>query len=262
MFPSFDILGRTFYSYSVMAAVGLLIAGVFICRQAGKRGLDTNRVIILLLLICVGIMAGGHILYGITNFDKLRLFKEVTDVRSFFQTVGTIFGGSVFYGGLIGGAATGFVSARIMKLETKPCMDIIAPGIPLFHSFARVGCFLGGCCYGVECDIGFTYTNSLSAAANGVSRFPVQLLEAGGNVVIFLILWYLLEKGKLRGRLLSLYLILYPILRFLDEFLRGDAIRGFVGPLSTSQFISILLFIVGITTMIIGSRQAKRKEDA
>ena len=36
------------------------------------------------------------------------------------------------------------------------------------------------------------------------------------------------------------------MIRFFDEFLRGDEIRGFVGALSTSQFISLFIVAVGI----------------
>ena len=79
------------------------------------------------------------------------------------------------------------------------------------------------------------------AEANGVARFPVQLVEAGLNFGLFFLLWTLLRKRRLPGRLLLLYLLIYPTYRFFLEFLRGDAIRGFLLGLSTSQVISLLL---------------------
>lgn len=78
---------------------------------------------------------------------------------------------------------------------------------------------------------------------NDVERFPVQLLEAALNLGLFFLLYYLLNKGKLKGGLFALYLGLYSVIRFLDEFLRGDAYRGFFLGLSTSQVISIILFL-------------------
>ena len=74
-----------------------------------------------------------------------------------------------------------------------------------------------------------------------MNRFPVQLFEAGFNLVLFLVLWLLLSKNRLKTHLLSVYLIAYPIGRFGFEFLRGDEYRGFLFGLSTSQFISILM---------------------
>ena len=49
-------------------------------------------------------------------------------------------------------------------------------------------------------------------------------------------------------KLIFIYMLVYPIVRFTLEFFRGDTIRGFLFGLSTSQWISILLF----TTAVIG----------
>ena len=68
---------------------------------------------------------------------------------------------------------------------------------------------------------------------------PVQLYEAAGCVLLFLLLDHLTDRGWPGGRLLALYLALYAVFRFLLEFLRGDAVRGSLGPLSTSQVISL-----------------------
>lgn len=43
----------------------------------------------------------------------------------------------------------------------------------------------------------------------------------------------------------------YSVGRFILEFFRGDLIRGNVGRLSTSQFISIFICIVGIVMVIV-----------
>ena len=54
------------------------------------------------------------------------------------------------------------------------------------------------------------------------------------------------------------YLILYSLGRFMIEFLRGDMIRGEVGPFSTSQFISIFIFLIG--AWLIHNRQQKEEK--
>ena len=45
---------------------------------------------------------------------------------------------------------------------------------------------------------------------------------------------------------MGVYLIVYSIMRFCLEFVRGDAIRGGFLGLSTSQWISIVLLPLGI----------------
>ena len=64
-------------------------------------------------------------------------------------------------------------------------------------------------------------------------------------------------RKKLSGKLMYVYLLSYAVIRFLDEFLRGDKIRGFVGPLSTSQFISVLMFVT--VTVILIVKAVKKK---
>jgi prolipoprotein diacylglyceryltransferase len=84
-----------------------------------------------------------------------------------------------------------------------------------------------------------------------VNRFPVQLLEASLNLLLFAFLVILLKKGVMKGNLMWIYGSIYPVIRFFDEFLRGDAIRGFVFGLSTSQWISIFVFVLSVTMIII-----------
>lgn len=250
MFPYIDIFGKHISTYAIMALIGALISGYIACRMTKEKGYDDNNTIILLLISTIGVFLGGHILYGITNINKLYLFiihiGNTPDLDTFIGVIGDIFGGSVFYGGLIGGITAGAIYIKKKKLPLGIFSDIGATIIPLFHFFGRIGCFLVGCCYGVESKIGFTYTHSLSETANHVNRFPIQLVEASFNLCIFFLLYYLLKKNIMKSKLLGLYLVIYPIGRFIFEFFRGDEYRGFIFGLSTSQFISIILFGLGL----------------
>ena len=250
MFPFIVIFGKKISMYMIMSVIGILTSGYVACRLTKKRGYDDNQMIVLLLIAAIGVFFGGHILFGITNINKLYLFiihiGNTPDIKTFFLALADIFGGSVFYGGLIGGMIAGFIYIKKKKLPVKIFVDIATIIIPLFHFFGRIGCFLVGCCYGVESHIGFTYHHSIVESANHVNRFPIQLLEASYNIILFCLLLYLYNRHKLKGKLLGLYLILYPVGRFIFEFFRGDEYRGFLFGLSTSQIISLLLLIFGI----------------
>ena len=261
MFPSFDLFGRTINMYPVMAVTGLLISGAYACRIARKRGYDDNVMIMFLLIAGVGLLAGAHILYGITNIryiiTLLRTgFSGIDSVGKLFDVLAFLFGGSVFYGGLIGGTIAAALYAKRKNLDFREYSDMASPAVPLFHSFGRIGCFLGGCCYGVESRFGFTYTRSLIESANHVSRFPIQLVESLYNVALFLILSKLLARGTMKFRLFPLYITLYTAGRFVLEFWRGDEIRGHIFGLSTSQFISILLFATAIVVLAAQNRSS------
>lgn len=261
MFPSFYVLGRQLNSYAITAIIGGLLAGFYCCRAARKRNIDSNNVISMLLWSALGVLIGGHLLYGITNFDLLVTFikniAKYPSIRQAFHDLNIIFGGMVFYGGLIGGTAAAAIYLRIRKLNYRAYFDVMAPGIPLFHLFGRIGCFLGGCCYGIECTFGVTYTASPFPEANGVSRLPVPLIGSFLNLMLFLLLSALYAKNKCRGELLNLYFIIYPVGRFILEYFRGDSIRGFIGGLSTSQLISIIVFVTAVVYYIWKYKRSK-----
>ena len=261
MFPYFVLFGKHISMYTIMALIGVLVCGYIACRVTKERGYDDNNMIVLLLISGIGVAIGGHILYGITNFNKLSMFLRhignTTSIKAFFDAIMDIFGGSVFYGGLIGGMIFGYLYLKKKKLPIGEFTDIAAPNIPLFHFFGRIGCFLVGCCYGIESEIGFTYDHSLIESANHVNRLPIQLIEASYNLCLFAILFYLFKKNKMKHKLLGLYLFLYPIGRFIFEFFRGDFYRGFLFGLSTSQIISIGLFIFSLYLLFIKKDEEK-----
>ncbi|MBO4219732.1 MAG: prolipoprotein diacylglyceryl transferase [Clostridia bacterium] len=253
--------------YGLMGCIGALAAGIVGCRLCRKRGLNDNDYIITLLISAAGVFVGASLLYAITNYRYFPLLFRTSSLEEFWNVLTAIFGGMVFYGGLIGGVAAGIITVKVKKYPAREFLDISAVIIPLFHAFARVGCFLGGCCYGIECEIGFAaHGNPLIQDINDVVRFPVQLLESGMNLLIFAVLLLLYRKslsGKfLYGKLIYFYLIMYSTVRFSDEYLRGDSIRGFLLGMSTSQFISLILIVLSSLTLIILRFRKNGRSDA
>ncbi len=253
MFPFIDFFGRRIGSYALCAIAGLFLS-VFCVYRLGKRyNIAFEELILVILAAAGGMAAGGSLLYGLTNTKELiLLFRSIgaITIGEFFSGLLSCFGGMVYYGGFLGGATAVWIYSRAAKnIPKEPIMDLYAVCVPLFHVFGRIGCFLGGCCYGIESSIGFLIEdNPLSPGFNGVRRFPVQLLEAGLNLMIFFVLLAVYRSGKFKQKLIYLYMLIYPPIRFLLEFLRGDTIRGFLFGLSTSQWVSVILltFSLGI----------------
>ena len=80
-------------------------------------------------------------------------------------------------------------------------------------------------------------------------------------MIAAVLLWYS-GKNPSKGKISMLYLMLYSAGRFLVEFTRNDN-RGFVGVLSTSQFIGIFTFIVGAIMyfLVLPLRDKKRQKE-
>lgn len=249
MFPYFTLFGKVIGSYALISIIGLIVCCIVTVRLGKKYKIELEDIILAAVAVGIGLILGGHILYGITNIDDMIAEFQSSDALTFHQ-VWTIlvsaFGGMVFYGGFLGGLLGLSVFARFSSCNSREYFfDLYAVITPLFHVFGRIGCFLGGCCYGIESSFGFTVTgNTLVPELNGVCRFPVQLVEAACNLVLFLILLILFHSERHSKRLTYIYMLMYSPIRFCLEFLRGDAIRGIWMGLSTSQWISLILFVI------------------
>lgn len=259
MFPSITVFNKTISLYNIMTIIGIVFCLLYVIMLCKKKKINDNQIIKIFLIGFIGVFIGGHLLYALTRFDLIKMFiskiDRVDSFSLFINCMFEIFGGSVFYGGLIGGLIASYIYIKKQKLNIDVVSDLCAPIIPLFHMFGRVGCFLTGCCYGIESKIGFTYKNSMMELANGVNRFPIQLVEATYNLMLFIVLTIFYKKGKFKGKLIYIYLILYPIGRFILEFFRGDSYRGFIFGVSTSQFISILLLAFSIIMLMKKSKR-------
>lgn len=168
--------------------------------------------------------------------------------------------GIVFYGGLIGMLITYVCCIRSPLIRDKDyhVLDVLAVTMPLFHTISRVGCFLGGCCFGKQSDsvIPVLYTTIENGVVTTEQRIPIQLIEAAFNLCLFLYLLYLLSKQSWRKEhILYKYLLIYSVGRFLLEFGRGDTVRGLICGVSFSQVISVMIWLFVIRMVI------KNKED-
>ncbi len=236
------------HGYGLMIAIGVWAALLIGERRANKRGLSGDVLYPLTLVCAVGGFLGAKILYCIVEW---RLF--LSDPLACLSS-----NGFVVYGGIIAGVFAGWLFCRLRKLPFWKYFDIVLPSVAVAQAFGRIGCFLAGCCYGAETDawygIAFSHSNF---APNGVKLIPTQLISSAGMFAIAGILFLYARKKRKPGKVGALYLILYSVGRFFVEFLRGDY-RGEVWIFSTSQFISVLMLILGILVMIAAERSAPK----
>lgn len=170
----------------------------------------------------------------------------------------------VFYGGLFGLLAGYYwgMNSRLITSKDSHAIDVLAVCIPLFHAIARIGCFLAGCCYGVESDnFSISYTIVDNGIMNTANRIPVQLFEAIFNFGIFVYLFRQVCKNDWEKRnLLLQYIVIYSCGRFLLEFLRGDSVRGVMFGISFSQVISVVVWLILLVITIKNKGKAKEKK--
>ena len=242
MYPSVIVLGKTIPSYWLCSLLGIFFCSILLLvRHKYFKELEQVDITNIAALACVGMIIGGRVLYLITitpfiigNYSSILSNKQLL-----FEVLSN---GIVFYGGLIGALVTIYIYTNKYKLDKKAMFDYFAPAIPLFHAFGRIGCFLTGCCYGVEshnCGIAFTHSE---IAPNGVPLFPVQLLGSALEFILFVLVIIYERRHHKEGKAIFFYLLVYSVGRFFVEFLRGDAARGIVLGVSTSQWVSMIIF--------------------
>lgn len=259
MYPFIEIFGKVIPTYSLMTIIGAVVAVVFARILAKKVGINTAEdVTDTLIFAGIGCLVGAKLLYILVSVD-FYWFPDKTfweNIKYWYLLLSS--GGLVFYGGLIGAILGAIIYTRHYKMATADLMEGIMPSIPLFHAFGRIGCLLAGCCHGTEYDgiFSVTFTNS-PVAPNGVGLFPVQPLEALLNIVLTVILTALYLRKVPKGIVTATYILCYSVIRFCLEFLRGDGIRG-VFIISTSQWISIFMFLVGVGIILYSFKKDKK----
>jgi phosphatidylglycerol:prolipoprotein diacylglycerol transferase len=235
--------------YGLMIGIGFLLGITLASRQAKKEGLNPERILDMGVYLLLAAIVGSRLLYVLTTFQEFR--ANPLDVFAIWK------GGLVFYGGLLAAVPTGIWYVRKHDLPVWLTADIMAPSIALGHAFGRLGCFFAGCCYGAPCTgpLCITFDDPHSLAPLNTPLFPTQLMESGGEFLIFGLLIALRSRKQFHGWLFGLYLILYAGLRFILEFFRGDAVRGvYFGVVSTSQIIAVLIILAAVAGMMLGRK--------
>ena len=230
--------------YGVMAAFGFLAGSWVLFRNRKLAGLNEDRCSGVLLVAMISGIVGARIFYVVQFWQFYR-----DDLWKIFRVDQ---GGLVFYGGFILSIISIGVYCRIHKIDFIRLLDIFTPAIAIAHCCGRIGCFLNGCCYGKPSNTWFSvnYPAGSDAALRypGSGVMPVQLIEAGENIIAFFI-FYQIAKRTGRGVAVSAYFISYGVLRFINEFWRGDNPKIF-GLLTPAQLIGTVLIPLGVIFLI------------
>lgn len=233
--------------------VGVLLCGFLILLKARRIGIGNEEMIIVMAMSLGMALFSAGLLYILVSYSIKELISSIVNGNIDFLKNG----GLVFYGGLVGGIIGSILASRWQQLDIRKVEQCIIPVLPLGHAIGRIGCLLAGCCHGFEYTGPLAVKNLLISA--GKTYFPIQMVEALLNLGIFMFLLWYIRKKRPTYHILCAYLLFYSILRFILEFFRGDLIRGSFLKLSTSQWISVALFLVSIMIFYIFRERNRQK---
>lgn len=216
----------TLYSYGLLLAVAFFTAS-WQAQRAARNWPDSPAPIApgQIMNACTATLLGGlfgaRLLFIFANADVFRLYP--------LEAFAIWHGGLIWYGGFAGGLAAFTWYLGRHGIPWMRAMDQIIPSVALGHAIGRIGCFLNGCCYGRPSRLFGTH--------------PTQLYESAGLFLLFVGLVVADRRPLKSGRLFSLTLGGYALLRFVVEFFRGDQIPMSLN-LTLVQWMSLASLLV------------------
>ncbi len=232
------------YSYGLMLVVAFLTATWLASRAARRlpersRAVSAEGVVDLTCCMLLGGVVGARVFYVWRYWEVFSQFPS--EIFALWR------GGLIWYGGFFGAYAGEWLYVKAQRLVPMRVADQIIPYGALGHAIGRFGCFLNGCCYGKPTT---AWWGVVFSGREG-SVIPTQLFEMGGLLLLVVVLRRLQRPRWLDrpGRVFSVYLMGYGVLRFGLEMLRGDQTTSWAG-MTLQQMISLGLIATGLILFV------------
>ncbi|MEI7520517.1 MAG: prolipoprotein diacylglyceryl transferase family protein [Thermoleophilia bacterium] len=248
MFPTLGSIGPfTFYSFGLMAAIAVVLAGVFLAIDLRQRGLDPSNALEIVVGAAIGGFLGARIYYLIEHWGEPGegLFSG---------------SGLVWYGGVAGGVIGVILIATWKRIPLGVMANAAAAPLALAYVIGRIGCQLAGDGdYGSATSLpwGMSYPDGTVPTTEIVH--PTPIYESIAMLVVFWVLWRFRGRLTAPWSLFGLYLVLAGIERLLVEFVRRTPTE-FAG-LTTAQIISVGLILIGLPLVWRGIRSGSTGAD-
>jgi phosphatidylglycerol:prolipoprotein diacylglycerol transferase len=285
------------HTYGVLIVTGFLAAMFVAWREAIRQGEYADDVLDFAFWALLGGMIGARIVFIIVNWRQYFIDQPWDTVAGIsIPAVLVVWkGGLVFYGAALGGFIAYLLFARKRGINGSNMLkvaDMMIVGLPLAAAFGRLGCIAAGCCWGdsaytLDADGHFHSTiplaiqfpkgalayqslittegaevvRAMKAVGATAPLIPIQLIDAFGEVGLFIALLFVRSRKWFHGQVLLSYGILYPLWRTTLEMFRGDGERGYLIPglLSTSQFISLCLAVTSLIAIVVIRKRSMNK---
>jgi phosphatidylglycerol:prolipoprotein diacylglycerol transferase len=238
-------------SYGVLVALGVVVGLLTLKRRGDRAGLDGAQLVDVGLWLVIWALVGAKGLLVVVELPRY--------LHDPAELIGLVRAGGVFLGGFLAAVVAAVVLFRRHRLPPLATMDAFIPSLALGQAIGRVGCLLAGCCWGSRCDLPWAITYADPAAATNVGTplhvplHPSPAYESLLNLCLYVVFELLYSRRPSAGRVFATYLLAYGGGRFLLEWTRGDAARGFVlsGALSTSQLIALAMIGLGTALHVV-----------
>ena len=263
---AFSIGSFSVYWYGLLIGIGFLLGGVYAMANARKVGVDSDRLIDVVMAGLVLGIIGARLYYVAFSWDMYRYdWTKIFDIRQ---------GGIAIYGGLIAGILGGILMARVRRVKILPGLDLAAGSFLIGQSIGRWGNFVNVEAFGSNTSsilgmtgpkvVGYLTQVKASGAAwaqNIDPNMPVHptfLYESVWCFIGFLLVaLVLMPRRKFDGQVFLFYAAWYGTGRFFIEGLRTDSLMW--GGVRVSQAFAALCVVVSVAVYCWVLREKKRR---
>lgn len=259
---AFSLGGLDVYWYGIILALGLLAGMAFAFHYAVDFGIDSDRLVDVMVIGTVCGVACARIYYVAFAPFKYNSLWEMIDLRD---------GGIAIYGAVIGAFLFGGLACLWRKIPLLPTFDIVAISFLAGQGIGRWGNFMNQEAFGTNTTLPWgmisestkNYLTNWQAAlaAEGVTVdpslpvHPTFLYESIWCLLGFVLLWRYVKKRRFDGEIALLYVVWYGAERFVVEGLRTDSLMLPGIGLRVSQVLALVSVAAALIALVVLRRR-------
>jgi phosphatidylglycerol:prolipoprotein diacylglycerol transferase len=242
-----------FYAMFIMS--GAVLAAWLTQRLLRRSGLNPEMVWDGFFWAIIPGIIGARIYHVLTPSKYSGMTTEYY-LQNPIQILKTWDGGLGMPGALIGGVIGIYIFCRRHNISLPMILDAAAPGVALAQAVGRWGNYINQELYGKPTDLAWCIkidpVNRLPGYAEFECFHPLFLYESIWNLLNAILLLWLFHRFKdkrITGDLFLIYMITYPIGRFLLEYLRLDYVL--IGGVNFNQALMLVVALVVAAFLIV-----------
>lgn len=257
----------TVYWYGIIIATALLLGVVYAMKRSNEFGINSDKLMDILLVGTIGAIVGARAYYVAFSFD---MFKD--DLLSVFKIWE---GGIAIYGGIIGALIVGVIMAKYKKVKVLPLVDLAMSGFLLGQGIGRWGNFMNIEAFGSNTTMPWGMTSQsivsyLEQHQAGLAEIgvvidptmpvhPTFFYESIWCLIGFAIVAFYTKHRRFDGEITLFYAMWYGVERFVVEGLRTDSLM--IGNFRISQMLAGVSVIIAAAILIYVRVKIKKAND-
>ncbi|MDK2821429.1 MAG: phosphatidylglycerol---prolipoprotein diacylglyceryl transferase [Clostridia bacterium] len=199
--------------YGIFMALSFLLGSWYLYREGLKKGINEDFLLNLAIIAIFFGVVGARLMFVLANYpdwfvnDQLQILKVYE-------------GGLSWHGGLLGGLLSGWIYARLKRVNVNQLLDMVVPGLGFGYFLVRIANIFNQEVLGRHTDFFF-------------DRWPAQLIGSAIGLILLIRFFYIKTKNPPDGYQFWSFIFYHQILRaVVEETVRNNPLEvlGYVVP--------------------------------